>query len=170
MPKPSPETYPAFFHRYVSNVAEEDLVSAFENQRLLIREFLNTITEEKSSHGYAPGKWTLKELLQHVIDTERIFNYRALCFSRKESASLPGFEENEYAANSNANRRLWNDMVAEFISLRESTECLYKSFNTEMLGLSGKSDNKPTTVNSIGFITIGHFYHHKKIIKERYLT
>ena len=170
MPKPSTESYPAYFQKYVTLVPEDELITAFANQKHILKQFLSSITEEKSSYAYAAGKWTLKELLQHMIDTERIFNYRALCFSRKESVSLPGFEENDYAANSNANARSWHDLVEEFIAVRTSTELLYKSFSSDMLEISGSSNNNRATVNSLGFITLGHFYHHKKVMEERYLS
>ncbi len=168
MPKPSLTSYPAYFQKYVALVPEDDLITAFTNQLPAIQQLLSVISEEKSNYAYDTGKWTLKELLQHIIDTERIFNYRALCFSRKETVSLPGFEENDYAANSNANARNWQDLVDEFIAVRTSTELLFKSFTDEMLETSGTSNNNPATVNSIGFITLGHFYHHKNIIEERY--
>ncbi len=169
MPKPSPTTYPEYFKKYVDQVPEEDLLTGFQNQLPAIKELLNSITEEKSLHAYDTGKWTLKELLQHMIDTERIFNYRALAIARKETASLPGFDENLYADNSNANNRAWQDMVAEFLAVRSSTELLYKSFTDEALAASGISNNNPVTVISLGFITLGHFYHHKNVIQERYL-
>src|ERR1700754_4292778 len=94
MPKPLPETYFPYFKRYVDQVPEENLTTAFDNQLPVIKDLLNSITEEKSTYAYAEGKWTLKELLQHMIDTERIFNYRALAIAREETAPLPGFDEN----------------------------------------------------------------------------
>jgi len=169
MSKPSTESYPVYFQRYVDKVPEDDLFAAFKNQLPVIKEFLATVSEEKSFYAYDEGKWTLKELLQHMIDTERIFNYRALCFSRLEKASLPSFEEDEYAANSNANSRTWKDMVEEFLAVRNATELLFKSFPAEVLDHSGISNNKPSTVKSVGFTLIGHFYHHKKVMEERYL-
>ena len=170
MPKPSTTTYPAYFKKYVDQVPEEDLSTAFSNQLPVINNLLNSITDEQSTYAYEAGKWTLKELLQHIIDGERIFNYRALCIARKETVSLPGFEEDEYAANSNANDRPWQKLAEEFLAVRKSTELLYESFTDEALNSSGVSNNNPTTVISLGFITIGHFYHHKKIIEERYLA
>lgn len=169
MPKPNPASYMAYFKRYVDQVPEEELMTAFKNQSSVIKDFLSTISEEKSMYAYDTGKWTLKELLQHIIDTERIFNYRALCISRKETASLPGFDENTYAENSNANRRKWQDLIDEFIAVRKTTEFLYSSFTDDVLEYSGISNNNPVTVLSLGFTTIGHFYHHKKVIEERYL-
>ena len=170
MPKPSPTSYPGYFQKYIDQVPEQDLHEAFANQDSVMQHFLSSISEERSMHAYAEGKWTIKEVLQHMIDTERIFNYRALCFARKEAASLPGFEENDYAANSNANARTWQSLVGEFLALRLGTEMLYNSFNDEMLATAGKANNNEVTVGSIGFISIGHFYHHKKVIEERYLV
>ncbi len=169
MPKPSPAKYPGYFQRYIDQVPENDFLVALENQTSSIEPFLRTITEEKSIHTYAEGKWTLKEMLQHIIDTERIFAYRALCFARGEMQNLPGFEENDYAANSNANARSWDSMIREFLIVRESTLLLFKSFTQEMLDRTGSANNNTNNVSSIGFITVGHYNHHKKIIEERYL-
>ena len=168
--KPSPETYFPYFKRYVDQVPEEDLATAFSNQLPIISNFLNAITEEKSTYAYAPGKWTLKELLQHMTDTERIFNYRALAIARKETAPLPGFDENSYADNSNANSRSWQTLVDEFLVVRQSTQYLYDSFTDEMFAASGTASNNPVTVISLGFTTLGHFYHHKKVMEEKYLS
>lgn len=170
MSKPSPETYPPYFKKYVELVQEDNLLAGFKNQQPVIEQLLGSITEEKSSYAYEPGKWTLKELLLHLTDAERIFNFRALCIARGETASLPGFDENTYAANSNANERSWQNLVDEFMAVRRSTIYLYESFSEQVLELSGISNNNPATVNSFGFITLGHFYHHNNIINERYLS
>jgi hypothetical protein len=170
MPKPLPQTYFPYFKKYVDQVPEEDLSTAFSNQLSIIKDFLNSITEEKSTYAYEPGKWTLKELLQHMIDTERIFNYRALAIARKETVPLPGFDENLYADNSNANSRSWQTLVEEFLAVRRSTQFLYDSFTGEALEAAGIASNNPLTVNSLGFTTLGHFYHHKKVMEERYLS
>jgi len=170
MLKPMPNTYPVYFKNYVDQVPDEDLLPGFQNQAAVIKQFLGSITEEQSNYAYDTGKWTIKEVLQHIIDAERIFNYRALCFARKEATSLPGFDENAYADNSNANSRSWQDLVDEFLTVRSSTEYLYKSFTDEALATSGISNNNPATVLSFGFITLGHFYHHKKVLQERYLS
>ena len=170
MPKPIIKDYPAYFSVYINQVPEDDLDQSFCNQGKILPAFFSSITEEKSLHTYAEGKWTLREMLQHLIDAERIFNYRALCISRKESVSLPSFDENIYAANSNAIRRSWQSLLDEFFHVRISTEDLYKSFTKEMLIQKGMANNKTINVVSIGFITIGHVYHHKKVIEKRYLV
>ncbi|GAB2820279.1 DinB family protein [Ferruginibacter profundus] len=169
MPKPSPATHPSYFQKYIDLVPEEDLTAAFRHQSLLLTKFLYSINEEKSNHSYAPGKWTIKELIQHMIDTERIFSYRALCFARKDQSSLPGFDENEYAANSNANGRHWKDLADEFLLVRKSTEILFHSFTEEALNNTGIANNNPTSALSMGFTAIGHVYHHMAVLKERYL-
>jgi len=170
MPKPIQGTYPAYFENYVSQVPETELSDAFKNQSAIVNSFFDGIDEEKSKYAYAPGKWTIKELMQHMIDAERIFNYRSLCFARNEQASLPNFEEKDYAVNSNANNRSWKELCNELKAVRTATELLFKSFNEEMLNRSGLANNKPATVNALGFITVGHLYHHKKIIESRYLS
>lgn len=169
MPKPNAADYSEFFGRYITQVAEDDFDDAFKNQSLLIPQFLDAISEKKSMNSYAEGKWTLKELLQHITDTERILSYRALCIARKETVSLPSFDENEYAANSFANARNWQSLVNEFINHRKSVEDLFNSFNKEMLLHKGIANHNTINVLSLGFIIAGHFNHHKRIIEERYL-
>lgn len=169
MSKPIPGTYLSYFKKYIDLVPEEDISTAFKNQLPVITAFLHTITEEKSNYSYAPGKWTIKELLQHIIDTERIFAYRCLCFARKEKVSLPGFDEDVYALNSNAGNRTWKDLAEEFLLVRKTTEILFNSFSEEAMNTSGSANNNPATALSMGFTAIGHVYHHKKILEERYL-
>lgn len=169
MPKPIAADYPEYFGKYINQVAEDDLTEAFKNQFPKIEYFLSGIDEEKAKYSYAPGKWTLKELLQHLIDCERIFNYRALCFSRKETVSLPAFEEDLYAENSNANNRSWISLSNELINVRRSTVDLFNSFSDEMMQQAGIANNKSISVNSIGFIIIGHISHHIKVVEEKYM-
>ncbi len=169
MPKPSPATYPIYFQKYINLVPEDDIPTAFKKQHPVIISMLDSITEENAAYAYALGKWTIKELLQHIIDTERIFAFRSLCFARNEQASLPGFDENSYAENSHANLRLWKDLIEEFMVVRKSTECLFASFTIEALNNNGIANNNPSTANCMGFTAIGHVYHHFIILKERYL-
>jgi hypothetical protein len=169
MPKPTPNQYPLYFDRYISLVEAPDCFEAFKQQAEWIPGFMNSISEEQSRFAYAPGKWTIKELLQHIIDCERIFCYRALCIARKETVSLPGFDEDAYAAASNANDRTWKSLTDEFLLLRKTTEILFESFSDEALSFSGLSNNNPITVNSIGFILVGHMIHHVDVIRAKYL-
>lgn len=169
MPRPIEGTYQPFTLNYISKVKEDNVADAFKNQQEMVSSFFDAIPKEKEDYAYAPGKWTLKEMLQHIIDAERIFAYRALCIARKEKQNLPGFEENDYAQNANASSRTWQGLVTEIKALRTTTEILYNSFSDEVLHEPGSSNNSPVTPNSIGFILIGHLYHHVSIINERYL-
>ncbi len=168
MPKPNGSDYPDFFKKYVDQVDEENLNQAFHNQQKKIAAFLQSVSEDKAGYAYAPGKWTLKELLQHVIDAERIFCYRALCFARKETVSLPSFDENLYAYNSNANVRTWQSLNMEILNVRRSTEDLFASFSDTVLQQKGISNNNTSSVLSLGFIMVGHVNHHIKVAEERY--
>jgi hypothetical protein len=168
----SPTSQPGYFRVYLDQVKEKELNAAFANQSQLIKELLPAITEEKSKFAYAEGKWTLREMLQHVIDAERIFSYRALSFARKEMATLPSFDENEYAAvvAASANSRTWESLTAEFVAVRRSTLFLFDSFTPEMLACVGRAGNNSLSVSELGFLIIGHFNHHKRIMEERYLV
>ena len=164
-----PSVYKNYFENYTSQVIEKDIISAFSNQEKILNNFLDLVTEEKSTCAYAEGKWTLKEMLQHIIDTERIFAYRALAIARKETATLPGFDENLYADNSNANSRTWDNLTQEIKAVRNSTKILFESFTEEMLQNNGNFSSSNGSANTLGFIIVGHVYHHIKIAKERYL-
>lgn len=169
MPRPDLTRVPQFFHGYISKVEENDLTTAFGNQAKTLFEFLESIPLSKQHFAYDEGKWTLTELVQHMIDTERVLTYRALSFSRKDPNKLPGFEEADWAIASNAAKRNWNDMMEEFKVVRKATEYLFNSFDNEQLNASGFANNNAMYVMALGFICVGHANHHVGIIKERYL-
>jgi hypothetical protein len=165
----SPTNQPGYFRRYIELVKDGQLQGAFIHQSEEIKKLLSSISEQKSMFSYAKDKWTLKEVLQHLIDSERIFTYRAMCIARNEKAVLPSFDENDYTKMSYANRRTWESLCAEFVAVRKSTLFLYDSFSEDMLELVGQAANNPISVKEIGFIIVGHFSHHLSIIEERYL-
>jgi uncharacterized damage-inducible protein DinB len=160
---------PGYFRVYLQLVEETDLTEAFSNNNKQIDQILSRISEEQSTHAYAEGKWTLRELLQHVIDAERIFAYRALCFARKESATLPSFDENSYAAASNANHRSWESLEKEFRAVRQANLMMFEGFEPATLELTGQAGTNTLSVKETGLLMVGHFRHHQKIIEERYL-
>ena len=131
--------------------------------------FLNAIPKDKLEYRYAEGKWTVKEIIQHIIDTERIFAYRALRVARNDKTALPGFEENDYALTGNANARTLESLLAEYKAVRQATIALFNSFSDDMLKHIGTASNSPISARAIGFIIIGHEAHHCNVIKERYL-
>ena len=169
MPRPDLTRVPEFFHNYIRQVPEEDLTVAFENNTSSFIQFLNTLPPAKQDYRYAEGKWTIKEILQHIIDAERVFSYRALRFARKDATPLPGFDENLFAENAATERRKWDELVEEFKAVRKSTEILFNSFHSEQLESGGVSGNHPNYVLGMGFICVGHCIHHRNVIKERYL-
>lgn len=169
MPRPDLARVPVFFHNYINQVREDDLMSAMKNNTTSLLAFLNSIPEDKHDYRYAEGKWSVKDLLQHIIDSERIFSYRALRFARKDSTPLSGFNENVFAANAKADQRNWDDMIEEFIAVRKSTELLFASFDNEQLEAEGISNGHANYVLGMGFICVGHANHHRRIIEERYL-
>ena len=157
-----------YYWRYIDLVEEEDLVTALEKCGERFSFFLSNIEEDLWDFSYQPGKWTIKDMIQHIIDTERIFQYRALSFARGES-TLPGFDHDEYTKSSNAGRRSKADLISEFQNVRASSISLYQSLNYEMLKSLGTMNAVNATPGAIGFILSGHPLHHQKILKERYL-
>lgn len=164
------KTIPEFYHKYVNLVEEESATDALAKNTENVHKFLQQLPDDKWNFRYAEGKWSIKELIQHIIDAERIFSYRALCIARGETQSLPGFDENTYADASNADRRSKEELTDEFNAVRKATEALFQSFNEEQLSKTGIANNNSITVNGIGFIVAGHVTHHLNILKERYLS
>ena len=169
--RPQPTDYPAYAANYVNQTTGNDVLEIINASFDPLEDFLIDIPEEKADYAYAPGKWTLKEVLQHMIDTERIFAYRALCIARGEKQNLPGFEENEYAASSFAAEREWDELIDEMLAVRSTTIQLFSSFTPAVLNsAAGTTNQSHITLNALGFIIIGHVLHHFNVISERYLS
>ncbi len=167
--KKSLGVYPPSFHNYISLVENEDLSSILEKQMNEAAQFFNSVQEDKWFYKYAENKWTIKEVLQHITDTERVFSFRALAFARKDPNTFPSFNENEYAKNSDAYNRNPKDLIEEFLAVRKSSQLLFKSFSPSQLKTVGKAGNNQMSVNAIGYMIAGHFQWHVNILKERYL-
>jgi len=160
---------PPSMQGYVNRVKEADILEGIYRNTKQFRKLLNTIPKKKIDYAYAPGKWTLKEMLQHIVDGERVFAFRALHFARKDANPLPGFDENQWADNSQAGARKWKDLVNEFFALRTANELLFASLNEEQLQYNGVANNHPTSVAALALVTAGHLDHHIAVIRERYL-
>ena len=169
MPQLDLTRVPVFYHRYINLVKEQDLSEAFIHHQKSLYSELNNIPDGKWDYRYEEGKWTIKEMVQHIIDAERIFCYRALNFARKDSHELPGFDENEFAAVSKADRRSKQDLLDELTTVQRSSMQLFESFDEEQLDQSGKANGNSIYVKAIGFIIVGHTLHHLNILNERYL-
>ena len=145
-------------------------MEALRHAGKLTQQLLATIPEERGTHRYAEGKWSLKEVLNHMMDAERVFAYRALRFSRNDQTPLHPFDENEYAPRANAHSRTIFQLAREMQWLRETTIDLYASFSPEMLRLEGTASGKRISVLNLGYIIAGHELHHRQILLERYLS
>ncbi len=129
---------------------------------------LGSIGEARGAFAYAAGKWTVKRLWQHVVDGERLFCYRALCIARGETASLPGFDEDLYAANDGSDGRLLADVIAEFAAVRAATVLLFRGFDAAAWQRRGLANGKPASVRSLPWVLAGHELHHLAVLRERY--
>lgn len=161
--------YAPFYSNYITALGEVNLRSVLKTSLEDFTTTIENLPEETLILRYAEGKWTIKELVQHIIDAERVLSYRALRFSRNDATDLSGFDEDWYVDNSNGNERPINDLLEEFKLVRKATLALFKSFTPEMFTKTGSANGSDMTVRALGFIIAGHQTHHLKIIKERYL-
>lgn len=162
--------YASFYSSYISQVSDEySLIEELEISVHRLRNFVQNIPMDKYDYRYAEGKWTIKDILQHLIDSERVFAYRALRFARKDFTPLPGFDENDFADTAEGAKRSIRDLLTELAIVRESSLCLFKTFSDETLLLKGIASNNEMSVRALGFVIIGHQNHHQRIFEERYL-
>lgn len=159
-----------YIQRYLDQIPSEDWLGELKKSGEKTVGIYSTLTEEQSHFAYAEGKWTLKELLLHLSDTERVFQYRILAFARGEQSALPGFDENDYTANSFANERSLESLLEEYKLVRKSSHILLETLNPHVLANKGIASGNEITVETIGRLIVGHNYHHLSIIEERYLT
>jgi uncharacterized damage-inducible protein DinB len=161
--------YSKFNATYIQALENVELFEELEISLHDFIKFVQNIPLDKFDYSYAEGKWTIKEIIQHIIDTERIFAYRALRISRNDKTPLPGFEENDYAVNTDARSRSIQDLLTEFSAVRHSNLLMFKSFSDEQMARIGTASENTISVRAIGFILIGHQKHHQKVFEERYL-
>lgn len=168
----APDEYAPHYQPYINAVgAEADLIEELEISMHRTVRFMQEIPMDKFDYRYAEGKWTIKEIIQHLIDAERIFAYRALRFSRNDMTPLASFDEDAYATvvNPVASKRHLQDLLTEFTAVRHATLTLFKSFTEEDLLKKGIASGNPMSVRALGFVIIGHQNHHKRVFTERYL-
>ncbi len=161
--------YPEFYQKYISLLSNENLISLLESQKGEKIRFMSSLKPENLSFKYAEGKWTVAEVIQHELDTERIFQYRALSIARNDKTSLPGYDQDAYVPFSNANNRSISEFINEYEIIRNSGIALFKSFDEEMLKRQGSSNGFNLSVAAAGFIIAGHEKHHLKLFKTNYL-
>lgn len=168
--RPNPGDYDPYFERYIKLVEGNNIIKILYEQSKITRELIDSISDYKGNYRYADHKWTIKEVLGHILDSERILAYRALSLARGEKKSLPGFDQNEYVREGNFNRRELAELSLEFKLLRESNLLMFKNFSKEMLCRRGLADESPVTVLALLYIIAGHEKHHLNVLEEKYLN
>ncbi len=170
MLRPEPSEYNPYFQRYLDRVGPGDFWVLFRENTELATQFFQSIPAEKELYAYAPGKWTIREILMHIIDTERVFAYRALVCGREDGRTpLHNMDENHYAAHADVSRTRLSELIREFQAVRESSTFLFRSFTEAQTRFILNGPEKPFTARALGYLMMGHVSHHLQIIRERYL-
>ena len=168
--RPQPSEHAAYFSRYIDLVPEDDIVAAVQAQGEELASVLAGIGEEKAAFRYAPEKWSIKQVVGHVTDTERIFNYRLLAIARGEAKPLPGFDENDYMRHASFDEQPFSEVVAGLADTRRATLSLLRGLSSEAWTRKGVANENPTTPRAIAYMIAGHARHHLRVLRERYLT
>ncbi|QKJ31397.1 DinB family protein [Mucilaginibacter mali] len=167
--KPQAGEYAHFYQTYVSLVDTDNITALLSQLQDSTFNFFNNLPADKADYAYAEGKWTIKQLLGHLIDAERVFAFRLLCFSRGDKNNLPGFDENSYVDNGGFGNRTLAHLAEEFKAARHSNVLMLQGISDEQSILMGNANNYPISVRALAYIMAGHELHHLRIIKERYL-
>lgn len=169
MNRPETGEYAPFYANYIALTKEEDGLEALKQSGILFERLLSSIPDEKATYCYAPGKWSINQVIQHVIDAELIFAYRALRIARGDKTPLPGFDENTYAIHSDANGKTLTNISDFFKQTRQMSIALFRSFEPETYVNLGTASNVQVSVRALCFIISGHCIHHANILQQRYL-
>lgn len=167
--KPTGPGVPGYYQKYIDLIAEDDLLLALEAGRAKTEQLIRELSESQLHIAYAPGKWTIAQVLLHIMDTERVFSYRALAFVRGDQNALPGFDENAYAANDFSRQRTIKDVLQEYEAVRQATLALFGHASGSALDVIGHANGIGVSPRAIGWMIAGHEAHHCKVIRERYL-
>jgi hypothetical protein len=170
MTRPARSEYDPYYEGYVSLVPEDEIIPTLENQMDEYSKLFEKVPDERGTFAYEDGKWTVKELLSHVIDGERMFGYRAFRIARGDKTPIEGFEQDGYIENSHANRRPIVELIEEFSLLREANLMFFENLEDEDWTRTGTANNVEISVRSLAWIMVGHVRHHVAILKERYLA
>lgn len=167
---PEASEYAPYYGQYISLVKGGDVLRALEEQRPITTSLFERLTDQQAEFRYAPGKWTIKEVLGHVIDTERIMSYRALRIARDDQKPLAGFEQDDYVRAAEFGRRELAGLVEEFNAVRRASLLLFRNLGPEAWTRRGIANEKEVTVRALAYVIAGHELHHRKILQEKYLT
>jgi hypothetical protein len=167
--RPAPAEYAPYYGRYITKVADGDVVRMLQDQIAATIPFLRAIPAEKAGHRYAPGKWSIRECIGHLVDTERIFAYRAVRIARNDATPLPGFDENAFVANARFDERSMSSLIDEFETVRRASIAFFDSLVAEEWLRKGTASDNPVSVRALAWIMAGHELHHLEVMKTRYL-
>jgi hypothetical protein len=167
--RPQAGEYGSYYQRYIDLATEDDVVAALDAQAHETAMLLGGLSEQQAAHRYEPDKWSVKQLVGHVTDAERIFAYRALSIARGETQPLPGFDQEPYVANAGSDDRPISDLVEELAAVRRANVMMFRSLSSEAWKRTGTASDNPISVRAIAFIILGHERHHLRILRERYL-
>ncbi len=168
IPKPESSEYNPYYDKYISQVPEGDVLALLQTQNQETAQLLSKVPETRATFRYAPGKWSIKEVLGHLCDTERIMSYRALRVARADATPLPGFEQDDYVQAANFDSRALADLAHEFQLVRQATLTLFRAFDEAALLRIGTANNSPISARALVYIIAGHEKHHAQILRERY--
>ena len=168
--RPDFNSLPDFYKNYVLYVQDSDVWGALRQSGDVTQAFLKSIPSDKQDFRYADGKWSIREVIVHVMDAERVFAYRALRFARNDQTELPGFEQNDWVPESNAHSRSIGNLADEMKRLRSTTIDLFESFTSEMLSRKGAANKSVISVLNLGYVIAGHETHHRTILMDRYVN
>lgn len=168
MAKPQPNESASFYHKYISLAEGDSVGEIIDNYAFELQEFYNSLPDEKADFAYAEDKWTIKQVLQHVTDAERVFAYRMLRICRNDKTPLAAFDENAFVENGFAGERSLSSLKQEFNSVRAATDIFLLALNDEQIKRTGTASNNTVSVNALAYIIYGHLLHHRNILKDRY--
>ena len=166
---PNPSEYAPFYAGYVNRVPSGDVIEVLATQFENTFQLLKELSEEEARFRYAPDKWSIKQIVGHLIDAERVFVFRALSFSRKEPKPLPGYDQDDYTQAANFDQRRWYDLLDEFRAVRQATIHFFRGLDEAMMQRTGTANNVTFTVRALAYIVAGHEHHHVQVLQERYL-
>jgi len=166
--RPAADEYEAYYEPYIARVTESDLLEAMARQSETTAALLASVSERDAARAYAPGKWTIKQLVGHLADSERVFSYRAMRFARADETPLPGFEEKHYAEFAGSDTRPLAEIAAELRAIRQATLALLRGLESAAWTRRGTANNKPVSVRALAYIILGHERHHVAVLRERY--
>lgn len=167
--RPEPSEHDPYYGLYIDQAPEGDILTNLDSELTATLRLLEGLSEEHESHRYAEGKWSIREIVGHLIDTEWTFSYRGLCFARTDPAELPGFDQDLWVRASNASERPLADLLANLAAARRSSLAIFRGFNDEEWMRRGVANGVSFTVRTIPYILAGHDVHHRKVLQERYL-